>query len=440
MPTAHEDNSGLQFFSASQTSQQIEKALTDHNGEMEFQSEDFTTAPLTPPVEAPKLDAEGKPIAAAVDPTAVPVVDTAALPRRNKPGKHERQLARANSTIEEMRLQLAEMNGKISGLMTSAPRTETPAAAAVVPPVEQKSAAQTTPVVEVAKFDKPRPKREDFFDTTDPEVAYEDAVADWKLDSREFARTARAEADKRTEDVKKVEKAQQTAVDRWNSAITEARTELSDFDEVIKRPHFDAEKNPLPIVSAAMTHMARSRKAGAKILYWLGTHPEEANKIAVKSTIADVSDAFAVEEAMNEVRREFDRIEQDLTANPPKPAVNPKPGVSAVPPADQIDDDDDEGDDEELEVDPNLQPVSVDPAAGRKVEQPPAPGTVDTKPPVQPAAPAVAPKPEPVSRVGARGGSVNKAIAATPPDALRTLPPDDYRRRRALEGSTAARG
>jgi hypothetical protein len=136
---------------------------------------------------------------------------------------------------------------------------------------------------------------------------------------------------------------------------------------------------------------------------------------------------------------EYDRIEADLKANPPKPPVVKTAPAAEVPP----DNNEDEfEDDEELEVDPNLQPVTSDPAAGKKVEQAPSRGTVDTKPPASqtpPAAPVV-PKPEPVKRVGSHQTHVNRSIVETPPEVLKQLSPEEYRRRRAQENSAAARG
>ena len=449
MPAAHPDNGGIEVYSRTpgNTAEVIEAALTAR-GYGEFESTTYSMAPAT----ATELDAHGNPIAQpgpdgkipgettppVADP-ATPPAEPAAQPgtgepqRAARPGKHERQLAKRDKIIEDLReenrkrdLEMAEIRGMLKG---------TPRAQEVAP--QEIPVAQTvTPApIEIPKFDKPRPKRENFFDKEDPETAYEDAVADWKYESREFDKTARADVERRQTEQRTQQTAAEKAVERWNNAVAEAKTAYTDYDAVMSKPHFDKDQKPLAIKSNAMDFVARARATGPKILYWLGTHPEEAHDLAVKTLIADPSDAWAVEDAMRQVRAKFDSIEEELKTTPP--AAQPKPGET---PAEEIDPDED---DEELEVDPNLPIVSSEPAAGKKVEQAPSPGAVDTKPPASAAPvanlPAV-PKSEPVSRVGARGAHTNRPISALPKEVVREMTPEQYRLKRQAESSAAARG
>jgi hypothetical protein len=447
MPEAHDTNdAGIQHFSATQSSEQVAEALSKaYPDKYEYDKQDFTTAPLTPPVEgAPQqLDAQGNVIPA---PVAEPVVDPNAQPKRVKPGKAERQLARTSRELEATKSELAktrediaELRGLILGKQSAGPRNEEPAPVAV----EEKPAVEVKPpaAVEPAKFEKARPKREDFFDAADPEIAYEDAVAEWTVDKREFTRSAVTEAAKVNEQRQEAAKVQHTVEQDWVSALTAARTEYTDFDEVIKKPHFEdeAKTKPLPIVNNAMMHVAKNSEMGAKILYWLGTHPKEANEIAVKTFIKDVSDTRAVEKSMRMIHKEFGKIEDELAANPPKPKE--KPVKQAVPEVEVDDEYDEDEEEDERAVDPNLQPVG-DPQTGKKVEQGPAPGAVDTKPEAsqQPPVQRAEPKHEPVKRVGSRGYSMNRPVVSLPVEAVRDIPPSEYRAKRNAEGSTAAKG
>lgn len=440
MPTAHEDNGGIQVFSRTQTAEQIEAALGGQ-GYGEFESETYSTAPAARPAPPVELDENGQPKAPPVDPAAAvpPAVDA----RPPRPGRRERQLGKVTAEFQAYRekteREMGELRGMIMGRNGAPPQDAAPPVAA--PAAAPKLEVVEPPPLEIAKFDKPRPKREDFFDAADPEMAYEDAVADHRLEAREFERTARTAAEQRQQEQVKGQTIQLTAKQRFEQSLTEARTEFPDFQEALDRPHFDRDNKPLTVVSNAMTHVIQNRKNGAKILYWLAKHPEKAAEIASKTIIADSRDTWAVQEAMDLVGDEFKLIEADLAANPPVKAAPPAAAPASA--AEVIDDEyDDETDEDELAVDPNLQPVGSEPAKGRKVEQGPAPGTVDTKPPAgqQPPPAVVAPKPDPVSRVGQRGGGVNRRLLDTPPEVLRVTQPSDYRAKRALEGSTAARG
>lgn len=435
MATAHPDNAGIQVFSRTQSAEQIEAALSGQGYEG-FEAQTYSTAPIAPP-EPPPAEVQAPP------------VETEEQRRKSPPGKKERLISRQQKEIETLRAEkakwdvdFAELRGRIEGI--SSVRTAPVAEPAAV--VEEPKAVEPPPVVQEAPAALARPKREQFFEAEDPDSAYEDAVADWKYDTRkaqekaEETRQAKAAAEqarladeKKAVDEKKAH--QKKLLDRWNDAETEAKKEFADYDTVMETRHFDKENKPLMIMSGPMAHIARRMPAGPKILYWLGTHPEEANKLASK-TVVDSNDEWAVEAAMEEVRTEFKRIQGELKAAPPPKVEEKKPAAPVV------DDEDDDSDDEELESDPNI-PVAAPADHGRKVEQPPAAGTVDTKPPAQKVPIASLPvgdKSEPVPRVGNRQTHVNRNLLDTPPEVLRQLTPDEYRRQRTLQGSSASRG
>lgn len=439
MPAAHPDNGGIEVYSRTpgNTAEVIEAALKER-GYGEFESETYSTGPATAVVDPP-----AEPVADPAKPPVDPAASTPIEPAKpSKPGRAERlakKLAASNEVIEQLRedgrkrdLEMAEFRGRLNGLGT--PPAATPPAAIATPTV-----AAPAPI-EIPKFDKPRPKLDDFLEKDDPQTAYEDAVAEFVVDKRDFERTERQKATERQQEQQREQDKQATLNSEWNTAVTAAKSKHADFDAVMSKEHFDAEKKPLPIKSAAMDWVVKARETGPEILYWLGTHPKEANEMALKTLIKDPNDPREVEKAMRVVRAEFDRIEQELsTAAPAEPV---KPGEA--PPVETPDEDDEFEDDEERETDPNLPIVASDPASGRQVPQEPKPGAVDTTPPASQATAApvvpVVPKSEPVSRVGSRASNTNRPLQALPKEAVKDLTPDEYRRRRALEGSSVARG
>jgi hypothetical protein len=441
MPSAHQDNGGIQVFSATQTSAQIEEALSGR-GYGDFESKDYTTGPTpseAPPAAAEELDAHGNPITQpgpdgkVPTPPAVaaPVVEQVpVVPKPSKPGVKERLRAENKQLREDMQLQQENTTRELAELRRLVTTGRAPEAAPVVAAPEP--VVVSPPVIDLPK----RPKREDFLESEDPEIAYENALGEWAIDCRDAKRKGTEAADRARQEQETRQRATQAAAQLWEGEVADARRNYSDFDAVIQKKHFTGSGEPLAIASPAMTHVAQNIPGGAKILYWLGTHPEEAAKIAAQTGIKDVSDARAVEAAMRIVRREFDRIEQELGSNPPAP------GQPATDPETGLEDDEEDETDEPIETDPNLPRVARDPSEGRRVEQPPSRGTVDTKPPQvsNPPQQRVEPKPEPLGRVGQRSVSTNRPIQGLPPATVRELPPTDYRSRRAAEGSSAAKG
>ena len=129
-----------------------------------------------------------------------------------------------------------------------------------------------------AAAEEGKPKPEDF----DTYEAYTEALTDWKLEQRERQRVQ--------------EDAQRRVYESWMARIQAARQAHPDFDEVVD--------SDVP-VSAAMQQAILESDNGAEIAYWLGKHPEEAERISKLPPIAAI--------------REIGRIEASLAAPPPQP-------------------------------------------------------------------------------------------------------------------------
>lgn len=118
-----------------------------------------------------------------------------------KKGGFQRKIEAKDREIEELKRQLAEKS--------AAPAAE-----------GKKQDAQ--PAVELPKFDKPKPKLEDF----DSIEAFTDALTDWKADERDWKRTQAEEQAKARTEAEKV-------LDSWNQRKAEAQERHADYDEVL---------------------------------------------------------------------------------------------------------------------------------------------------------------------------------------------------------------
>lgn len=96
--------------------------------------------------------------------------------------------------------------------------------------------------------------------------------------------------------------------DSWNKQVEAGRTKHDDFDEVVNNPH-------LPI-SQPMAEVIQQSDIGADLAYYLGTHEDEAAKIARMSPLG--------------AARELGRIEARLAT--PKPAAKTGEVKPAAPP------------------------------------------------------------------------------------------------------------
>lgn len=150
-------------------------------------------------------------------------------------------------------------------------------------------AAETKPEAKAPAGDG-RPNPEDF----DTYEAYTEALVDWKTEQAERRRAAEA-AERRT-------------FEAWTARLEAARQAHDDFDEVV-----DSE---LPLSDAMFQAIVESEQ-GAELAYYLGSHPEEAERIAKLSPVAAIRALGRIEAS----------LDQSHTAPKPKPAVSsaPKP-------------------------------------------------------------------------------------------------------------------
>jgi hypothetical protein len=132
-----------------------------------------------------------------------------------KKGGFQRKIEAKDREIEELKRQLAErMSARSSADAKTQPESAAPAAEG------KKQDAQPAP--ELPKFDKPKPKLEDF----DSIEAFTDALTDWKADERDWKRTQADEQAKARTEAEKV-------LDSWNQRKAEAQERHADYDEVL---------------------------------------------------------------------------------------------------------------------------------------------------------------------------------------------------------------
>lgn len=140
---------------------------------------------------------------------------------------------------------------------------------------EPEPAKVETPVA--AKFDKPRPKQEDF-ETFDE---YEKAVDTWRDEKAEFIADQKAEAkiqarEKAAKDAADKAAAEQALREREaakQDRIQAARAKYPDWDTVA------AKAADLQISGTMIAHIEAS-EMGAELAYYFATHPEEAERVA----------------------------------------------------------------------------------------------------------------------------------------------------------------
>lgn len=167
---------------------------------------------------------------------------------------------------------------------------------------QQIASMQPRPAVpEAAKPAEPpgKPKLHDY-----PTLeAYQEALTDWKLDQREAQKRAEAQ-------FAEAKSAQEKLQADWTTSEETARTGHADYDDIIQ-----SVKAPEgPGVQAARQALLEEPN-GAEILYYLGTHPDELERIAKLQPVSAI--------------REIGRLSATLA--PPSAAGNPKPKVSGAP-------------------------------------------------------------------------------------------------------------
>ena len=148
-----------------------------------------------------------------------------------------------------------------------------------------------------------KPKLQDF-QTLE---AYQEALTDWKIDQREAQRRAEAQmAEART--------AEQKLQAAWSSSESAARTAHADYDEVIQSVAAPAG----PGVMAARQAMLED-EAGAEILYYLGTHPDELHRIAQLPQASAAREIGRLSAALSPSSPVADKPKPKIVSGAPRP-------------------------------------------------------------------------------------------------------------------------
>lgn len=134
--------------------------------------------------------------------------------------------------------------------------------------------------VKPAEVKSDKPKLDDFSN----EEEYFDALTDWKVDQR-FAKAKADQEAAQTAEKKKTE--QQTIAQQWEGQVAKGREAHTDFEEV-------AFSKDVPITDT-MTQAIITSELGGEIAYYLGTHVEEAKKIAGLSPVAQAREIGKIE-------------------------------------------------------------------------------------------------------------------------------------------------
>lgn len=241
-----------------------------------------TAAEPTEPADAPETE----------DEELAEIPDSPTQPR--KKGGYQRKIEKLAREKEELAARLTALEAKLAGNQPAtgdAPEAKTPAAADAGKPVPEN------------------------FDTYEE---YVDKLTDWKIEQRETARTATAEASAAQERAAEIGK-------QWQAKQAEARKdpEMPDFDEVTRAD--------IPITAPMSTLMLESPK-GARLAYWLGTHPEETARIAALHPTAAAAELGGILKDLPDVSSKHKPTAVPAT-RAPRPIAPIAPGGGAAQPA-----------------------------------------------------------------------------------------------------------
>ncbi len=415
MPDQVKTDPGADFVftsrSAGNTPEKIQAALESEGIFVTSTSEisdEVVTAPAPkeeiPASSEPAVDAGKKDEPAIAGDTADPAKvddkeEPTAAATEKKPGVKERlkaKVATAEAALQEERTKRESLARELEDYKAGkrAPSLEPPVTDATTVVKTEEKPAEPAPRPK-------RPKEGDFWEAEDPSAAhaaadekYEDDLLAWHHGETQ-RKEREAEATKRqqeaTESFKAINEAdQQARSERWKTQREEALTAHPDFDDKLKAA------KPF---SAAMIEGAHASEYTAEIGYYLATNPEEAERIFKATDLPKNPTQSQINKAMRKVTEEYLKIEAKLEL------------------ADDADD---------------------EPAATQVTEPPVADPAkpVAAAPAAEPAVPAK--KFTPVTPVGGRGGVAQKSITelAKSSDkddmqALRDMPLDEYRRRKA---------
>ena len=391
------DTPTLTIESKTQSAETIKKIMEDQ-GYGDIETNESTDTPIIPPpadevVVPPGEESETIPSETDLGETAGEVEDepgqtpeAVVAPQESKKSKggFARKLEKQAVELDSLKATLTELNRRLA---------EKPAAPAEKPAV----VAKTEPVID----QDPEPVMGE-----DEEWESHNAKhTRWLVrDERRQAANAEREREASAASARKAtsdesarlanEQEAADATERWNRSRERMKTERPDSEEVFKRLLDPAVNHGSP----AMGQVARDYEEIGELLYYLGTHPEEEQRITAKSQLPENfaqlgprAQMRAIRVVEDLVREEYDQILTALPAQPAAPATDARRETPAA-----------------------AAPVAVPAVAPR----PPAP------------------KMAPPKTVGHRGSAVTKRYPQDySPAELRALSQDDVRKIRGMESA-----
>lgn len=102
-----------------------------------------------------------------------------------------------------------------------------------------------------------------------------------------------AEYEKRQQ-AESAQRERQKTLDTYQKRVAQAVKELPDFDDVVYRPDVT--------ISDVMAHTIMESDAGPKVAYYLGTHPDEAERIADLSPVAAIKELTRIEDKLSKTK------------------------------------------------------------------------------------------------------------------------------------------
>lgn len=222
---------------------------------------------------------------------------TAAKPKKDKPNQ-DRNWRALESRAEKAERELAELKAK------AAPADEKKAESSPAPQAFNDLKAPERPA---------RPALTEFNTIAEFDVAmdkYDASMSEFQAKSQAY-QTAKEHADKRQSEIvefnKKVE-------ERWKGMVTKAEEKYSDFKTIALSDELAKQIPP----NSPVDEWALQSDVGAEMLYHLGKHPEELQRILALGRPAQ--------------HRELAKLEDKLSEPEEKPAPKAKVVTDALPP------------------------------------------------------------------------------------------------------------
>src|SRR5579883_103162 len=367
----------LSIASMTQTPEEIQKVL-ESSGHTVTETQVLTDGPLQNAQET-EQPAETKPASEHAEETAA----TEQTPAPAKPKKN---------TFKALRQQIRELNQKLADQERTISEMKTPAETKTAAPAKEAAVETDEDPAPQAPGPKPNFEDEQKYPLGQYDPQYIEDLADWRYDVREHQRITkekekRAQAKAKAAEEKKAEpkteaKPEPSADDkliqeRWAAELASQRAKNPEFEKLLEKTHDKI------VFSNVMGYVLPRLERGGDVLFYLGQNPDVAHRIASATTLSENATRLETEKAIARAFKELGKLEDQLAPqDPPEP--------------------------EDEEIDEVEQAKPEDPKPAKKEV-------------VTPAAP-------PPSPVGSRAAVAATRVTELPPEKLRSLDPDEYRR------------